>query len=377
MAFNKRKTNKLNTIQLKTGVLNIDDDSELNKLVSFGSRINKKRGFFFISKVTGKHLPTKPSKIKEINVSISNLIPRSNEFTLFIGFAEAAVSLGQGVFEEYNCKNSFYIHTTRYKTSKDILLSFQEEHSHAPSHFLYKPIDDDLKIMLKKVTRIILIDDEVSTGNTAKNFIIELKKIFVNINNFYLYSILDWSKNYAFKHNYYSDALYKGTYSFKINNNNNNNNNIKSISTNKNNLDSIIPHNFGRYGTKKLNYLMNNYVNIDKFKDSNVLVLGTSEFMYLPYLLASYLEENKINTYLQSTTRSPINIDGEIISKLNFIDNYSEEIDNFLYNVIDKEYDDVIICYETASKPIKFNLKEQLEKKFKVTEIFFKENYLL
>ncbi len=358
-------------IKLSTGTLTLKDTLELNSLVSFGSRNNKKRGFFFISKVTGKHLPVKPSKIKDINIKLAKLIPPCEEYTLFIGLAEAASGLGQGVFEEYNSPNSFYLQTTRYKTSKKKLLCFKEEHSHAPSHILYEPIEEALKEKLKKTRRVIIIDDEVSTGNTVNNFIIELKKTLSNVSSFYLYSILDWSDSKYF--GFESNSIYKGSFSFEENDFSYDNN-IKSITSNTKDLDNIIPHNFSRYGTDILNYNMCNYINIDHFKNKKVLVLGTSEFTYLPYLLALYIEDNNIDTYFQSTTRSPINIDGDIISKINFKDNYSENIDNFLYNVIDKDYDNIIICYETRFHPSNFNLKSQLEKKFNVSEIFFEDN---
>jgi len=364
------KKKNLRTINLKTGTLHIEDNLELNSLVSFGSRINKKRGFFFISKVTGKHLPVRPKKIKETHKKMADLIPQSDKLTLFIGFAEAAVSLGQGVFEEYNSSNSFYLQTTRYKTSHDILLSFQEEHSHAPSHILYKPLDKELQSKIKNVRRIILIEDEITTGNTANNFIKELQKSFENVDDFSLYSILDWSTQKY--NNFKTYSLYKGQYRFKENNHIVNNT-IKSISNEDKNLDDIIPYNFSRYGIGKLDQNIGDYVSIEKFKNKKVLVLGTSEFTYLPYLLALHLENNNIDTYYQSTTRSPINIDGEIISKLDFFDNYTENIDNFLYNVIDKEYDDIIICYETTSNASNYDLKQQLENKFRVIEIFFKD----
>jgi len=93
--------------------------------------------------------------------------------------------------------------------------------------------------------------------------------------------------------------------------------------------------------------------------------------MYAPYLLAKYLEDNGIETYFQATTRSPINIDGSITSKLSFKDNYFENIDNFLYNVMDRDYDKVIVCYESISLPKDFDLKAQLETKFETQEIFF------
>lgn len=364
------KIKKLKTIKLKTGILKVESNKILDNLVSFGSRINKKRGFFFVSKVTGKHMAVRPSKALETYKKLASLIPISDEPTLFIGFAEAATALGQGVFEQYNSKNSFYIHSSRFQTSKKILLSFQEEHSHAPSHIFYEPIDKDLRLMLKDITRIILVDDEISTGNTANNLIKELKKIFLDIKDYYVVTILDWtSKNYnSFK----SLPLYKGNFLFKKDDKNID---IKIKSephhSEIKNLDEVIPYNFGKYGIKKLDIDISKYIDIEKLRDKKVLVLGTAEFMYIPYLLAKYIEDNGVDCYFQSTTRSPINIDGEITSKIEFVDNYFENIDNFLYNVIDNDYDNIIICYETTSLPKEFDLKSQLEKKFIVEEIFF------
>lgn len=357
-------------ISLQTGTLQIEESPVLDDLVSYGSRINAKRGFFFISKVTGKHLPVRPRKIEETYKKIANLIPKSDELTLFIGFAEAAVALGQGVFEAYDSPNSFYLQTTRYKTSHSVLLSFMEDHSHAPCHILYEPMLKELQSKIKNVQRIILIEDEITTGNTAHNFVKALQEKFPHVESFSLYSILDWStKEYP---NFKSYSLHKAQYKFEKNDVIVPNG-IRSVTCENKNLDTIIPYNFSRYGVEKLEYRMSDYLDIEDFQNKKVLVLGTSEFNYLPYLLALYLEQNEINTYYQSTTRSPINIDGEIVSKLHFYDNYTENIDNFLYNVIDKEYDDIIICYETTQNASNYDLKMQLEKKFRVKEIFFKD----
>ena len=137
------------------------------------------------------------------------------------------------------------------------------------------------------------------------------------------------------------------------------------------NLDDIIPYNFGRYGIQKLNLDFSNYVRLENLQNKKVLVLGTAEFMYPPYLLAKYLEEKGIDCYFQATTRSPANIDGVISTKFSFKDNYFEEIDNFLYNVSDREYDKVFLCYETTKIPQSFNLKEQLSEYFDIEEIYF------
>ncbi len=358
----------MNRIELKTGILSVEKSQALERLVDYSSRINKKRGFFFVSKVLGKHIPTTPSLMKSTYQELANLIPKSDEKTLFVGFAEAATALGQGVFEVFNSSNAFYMHSSRFKTSHKVLLSFKEEHSHAPSHIFYAPQNKSLQELLENITRIVLIDDEVTTGNTANNLIEEFKEILPKVKTYTLITILDWSSKKYDNFDIYS--LYKGKFSFEKNDKEFSSN-IKSEAQNILSIEKIIPYNFARYGTKKLNIDVKKYIKLEDFRNKKVLVLGTAEFMYAPYLLAKYLEDNGIETYFQATTRSPINIDGTITSQITFKDNYFENIDNFLYNVMDREYDKVIVCYESISLPKDFDLKAQLETKFETQEIFF------
>lgn len=355
-------------IALKTGTLEIETNKTLEQLVDFGSRINKKRGFLFVSKVLGKHLPIKPSVMQKTYQQLASLLPKSNEPTLFIGFAETATALGQGVFDEANLANSFYIHSTRFQTSQKIFFSFFEEHCHAPSHIFYEPKEPKLREMLSEIKRIILIDDEVSTGNTANNLVNELKKVLPLAKEYYLLTILNWATTSYENFNYLS--LYQGSFTF-IPKDIEFENTVISEPLEIKDLDDIIPYNFGRYGVQKLNLDFSNFVKLETLKNKKVLVLGTAEFMYPPYLLAKYLEENGIESYFQATTRSPVNIDGAISSKLSFKDNYFEEIDNFLYNVSDRVYDKILLCYETTRLPQSFDLKEQLLECFDVEEIYF------
>ncbi len=299
---------------------------------------------------------------------LANLVPKTDEPTLYIGFAEAATALGQGVYEQSNQENSFYMQSTRFKTSKEQLFSFEELHSHASHHIFYKPHDEDILSICKNITRIVLVDDEISTGKTAENIVIKLKEIFPDVSKYYLVSVINFSKNNSKTLECLS--LCDASYTFDRNNLEFDDT-IVSVSSKKDDINSIIPYNFSRYGVKKLNLNFENYIDLNILKDKKVLVLGTAEFTYPPYLYAKYLEENGVDAYCQSTTRSPINIDGDISSVIKFKDNYHESIDNFLYNVSDRDYDYVILCYETISLPKNFTLKEQLENKFKVMEIFF------
>lgn len=354
-------------IALKTGTLKIEQSKELEELVGFGSRINRKRGFLFVSKVLGKHLPAKPSLMQKTYKDLASLIPPSDEATLFIGFAETATALGQGVFEEANLVNSFYIHSTRFQTSQKIFFSFFEEHCHAPSHIFYEPKDPTLKEMLKNIKRVVLVDDEVSTGNTANNLVNELKRVLPNAQEYFLLTILNWTRKDYDSFHYLS--LYKDNFSFFPKDTDFETQIVSEPKVLKD-LDEIIPYNFARYGVKKLHLDFSKYLSVEALKNQKVLVLGTAEFMYPPYLLSKYLEENGIESYFQATTRSPVNIDGDIRSKIRFKDNYFEDIDNFLYNVVDRDYHKVLICYETTKVPDNFDLAKQLSDKFDVEEIF-------
>lgn len=362
----------MNKIELKTGTLKLKLNEELKELIEFGSRQNKKRGFLFVSRVLGKHIPVKPSTMEETHIKLANKLKSklSGEPTIVIGFAETATALGHGVYEKLGLKDSFYIHSTRFQTSKEVLLGFYEAHCHAPSHIFYKPIDEIELNILQNAKNIVLVDDEVSTGNTVKSLVGELKKVLPNAKNYYLVSILNWMKQdfeeitpiYLYKDNFEFEPK-----EYEIDDS------IKSITKNSVDLDEIIPHNFGRYGVREINIDFSKFVNIDKLKDKKILILGTAEFMYIPYLFAKYLENSNIETYYQATTRSPINIDKGIKSSIRFIDNYFEEIDNFLYNVIDKSYDKVFICYESTKLPQNHNLAGLLiSYNFEVERLYFK-----
>jgi len=356
----------MRTVKLTTGNLIFQNSQKLNELTDFGSRMNLKRGFLFISKVLGKHIPTKPSLMTQNFQELANLIKDriDDQPTLIIGFAETATALGHGVFENLNCSNCEYIHTTRYQTSKDRLVEFMEEHSHAPSHILYKP-----KTEVSEIRNIILIDDEISTGKTVVNIVAELKKVFPNVKKYSVASMLNWSNLQNSDIDFFS--IYSGKFEF-IKNRYEIPKNLISETRNPKNIDQIIPNNFGRFGIQqKLDFDFEQILN-DIQIDGKTVVIGTGEFMYPPYLLAKYLEAKGVDVYFQATTRSPINIDGIINSKISFKDNYFEEIDNFLYNLSDIQYHKIILCYETKTLPENFLLKSILEDEgFSVEEIYF------
>ena len=90
---------------------------------------------------------------------------------LVVSYAETATALGQCVADDLG---GDHLHSTRrpvegFATSA----GFEEEHSHATSHLLL-PADPDL---LRHPGTVVLVDDELSTGRTARNTITALHAV--------------------------------------------------------------------------------------------------------------------------------------------------------------------------------------------------------
>ncbi|BCB04119.1 phosphoribosyltransferase family protein [Bacillus sp. KH172YL63] len=195
----------------------------LDDLFLMAARVNKKRGFLFVSKLLGKHLPLNPSQsllasgllaieyyeqitgksvkqkdciikgtfsdepleIQEAYHILSGLKLCLPNNPLIIGFAETATSLGHAFFDSIG--DAEYIHTTREEI-KDLvpLLNFKEEHSHAVNQFCY--LDEH---SIRNDKPIVLIDDEMTTGKTALNIIRDIHSKFPR-EQYTVVSILDW-----------------------------------------------------------------------------------------------------------------------------------------------------------------------------------------
>jgi hypoxanthine phosphoribosyltransferase len=344
-------------VKLKTGTINIETNhlQSLERLTGFSSRPNKKRGFVFVSKVLGHRYPTKPSVMENVyrELAAQIRVQLDNQPTMVIGLVEAAAGLGYGIYHHLGLSNAFYMHTTYYRLSQPIWISFKEEHSHAPTHLLY---DTPLSDLRDRVKNVVLIDDEFSTGKTLFNFVTELRKQLPQVERFIGAAILDWIPNEL--PDIRCVSLHKGDYTFDWKPNIQLKNPSVAVGTQEQVLDDIIPHNFGLLGIQTLNIPCQDYINIDQFRYKKVLVLGTGECMYPAFLIAQSLEEAGVDVYVQTTSRAPYNVDNDLESKVTFKDNYHENIDNFFYNP--KQYDSILICYETISLPKNHDLPQQL-----------------
>lgn len=428
-------------LNIDSNVLGIDE----GEIFSFATRNNEKRRFLFVSKLLGKHLSVKPTiailsgkllallyakvscncnfevkndiddkittykeTIKKIvsdarnvdELEIKSLVDykvKIDKKTLVIAFAETATSLGHLVFDTFDTSGTYY-HTTRENIEYDgNVIEFLEEHSHATNHKVYE--NNELKI--SSSSKIVLVDDEISTGKTLLNIIESLISKY-SIKEFSVLTIMDLRsienvkrfENFEKKHSINIDviSLIKGNInsvqnldltldnikkhsifsktasnSYKTNTRPNMHE-IYDFSVNKEKKEYYIDST-GRFGidldtNSKLKIkIKETAIDIQKYVIGKTLVLGTEEFMYIPLMIASELNGN-IN--FKSTTRSPIypsDADNyPIKSGIRFKSIYNSDVNNYIYNLENENFDTILVFLEKTKSNI---LLEELNSKLR------------
>ncbi|MCR4782933.1 MAG: phosphoribosyltransferase family protein [bacterium] len=146
-------------------------------LVRIAKRYNNpRRNYLIVNPLQAKHIPVSPEKALTMMEDLGSLLVQKSPGTkLLIGFAETATALGAAAA---NCfgNGCIYIHTTRENIETNTLWAcFSEEHSHAVAQKICVEKFDE---WLEHTTRVIFLDDELTTGKTLLNIIGELKKMF-------------------------------------------------------------------------------------------------------------------------------------------------------------------------------------------------------
>lgn len=365
-----RTSSMVREVKLPTGNLTVtveDSEMTLDELVGFAARMNPRRGFLFVSKVLGKHWPVSPSLMLTVHEMLAGKIPESLPGPIvMIGMAETATCLGQGVFEAFKRRTGredlVFIHSTRYRVDKPVALRFVEEHSHAVDHTIYLPDSSHAREFFENAVSIVLVDDEASTGQTFVNLARAFKERIPSLSRVLTAMITDWrgperGAQSAADMPVPSDtiALLYGKYKFRSSENFAGMT-IPNVVGNNELKDHILLRNFGRHGiTDYYEFSPEVLQKIAKIAvvavqtDRPVLVLGTGEFAFPPFLLALELEKLGAVVFFQATTRSPLMLGGSIECGMEFLDNYDDCIPNFLYNAKPADYGQVVIVHETIS----------------------------
>lgn len=386
-------------------------------IFSMAARNNPKRSFLFVSKLIGKHIPVRPqvpqitgfllaSRLAEhlgISVNQKRVVESVNMLSndiisdyqrtsyqfpgkaLFIGFAETATGLGHSAFNSFAGEVGF-IHTTRenIEGSKDTLY-FTEDHCHAPNQ---RCLISDTSL-IEDNNLLVLIDDEITTGNTCLNIIRTIQEKYPQ-KRYAILTILDWrSEESIAKYQQVEEeigvkievlSLLKGQFWHKgvspvINNSLNVLGDyippIKILQA-KTNYEVIAKKSSGKK-TPYLGYTGRFGLNARNSSEAlaeakiigaklsqtrtgkSILCLGTGEFMYFPFIIASHMGEGVM---VQSTTRSPVHPylgDGDYAVKRSIIfeDPFRPGINNYIYNIPENQYDQVFVFWEKEVLPEK------------------------
>ena len=377
-----------------------DSTYELEDLLDFAQRINPKRAFLFVSKVLGRHIPVAPSTMRRAFTDLATLIPNDlPEPILVIGMAETAVGLSAGVHQALQTRypDALLLNSTRHAQHDDtsdgnntetLLTTFSEDHSHASQHLIYQSSDKSTQAQLLASKTVIMVDDEASTGNTCINVITALRDAgLTQLEQVYLTTLVDWSlaqtgldtavadkiASRLPNIDFYRHHLLSGAWQWTdapnpepiI---------MPSVDTTAAGSQPILSTgSWGRFPTldstdgfddylsyfKKAFAKFNKQDNVDEIffeqdqLPKRILVLGSNEFVWLPFLLAQWLEQNTRANHVErdikfsALTRSPIALGGAITTMMSFTDNYGLGMTNFVYNVDSKDWDLIILCVET------------------------------
>jgi hypothetical protein len=381
------------------------DHYQLEDLLGFAQRINPKRAFLFVSKVLGRHVPVAPSTMREAFTDLADLVPNHlPQPILVIGMAETAVGLSAGVHQALQTRypQALLLNSTRHAQHDEsndangtdsLLTTFCEDHSHASHHLIYQSKDSVTQEQLLTSKTLIMVDDEASTGNTCVNVVTALREAgLTQLEQVHLTTLVDWSLDQE-KPNPSSDAkparmadrlsgiefhrhhLLSGAWQW-TDAPNPEPITMPSVDTTAAGSQTLgDTGNWGRFPTLDSTEGFANYLSSFQaaFTRSNgneifdltllpkrILVLGSNEFVWLPFLLAEWLEteSNKLNGNTDSTvsfsalTRSPIALGGAITAMLSFSDNYGLGMTNFAYNVEPSNWDLIVLCIETSADSV-------------------------
>jgi len=291
---------------------------------------------------------------------------------VMVAMAETATGLGHGIFESWlrhtGRNDLLFLHGTRYALALPPALTFDELHSHATRHRLYAPTAADDRLLFNTAHTLVIVDDEMSTGATAANLAAAYRQHNPALRQVIVVCLTDWlndaSRAAVTRRVGVSvrfESLLRGTYSFEPD---------QAfdpgpppfVDSNDQDKTYCLPANFGRVGLRTELQLNESALvaEANLLPGTRLLVLGTGEFHYPAFRLARWLELQGWDVMFQSTTRSPLLVDGDLNSVLEFVDNYHEGIPNFLYNVVDRHYDRVLVGYETDPLPTEHRLCEIL-----------------
>lgn len=360
---------------LSTGILTLEiegnDSLFSDDLYLIAERENPKRAFLFVSTLLGRHIPVSPSlHRKALNELADRAIPHlGSGSVLVMSYAETAVGLGLGVYDALcrNCPDISigFLPTTRFSPD-DVIpwINAREEHSHAVEHMILPPREGVLPVT--EDTTLVLVDDETTTGNTFQGLVQELRQAGLTFNQVVLVTLTDWSDHQSVlavsavlpNAKVSNVSLLSGRYTW-----------LPALGTTPHPLPpgclAVCPFwrprldtSFGvpRSGLNRQDFARDKlawcrYVSVEILPllapVARVLVIGTGEHVWYPFLAAELISKQGHETRFISTTRSPVLPGSVIQNQISFPDHYGLGITMYLNNVDPDNWDEIILFTET------------------------------
>lgn len=346
--------------ELESGRMTLDIRSHMEgwnaeTLFAMAQRRNPKRAFLFVSKVLGRHIPCSPALIRKAFTDLAIQIPSDLPGPVLVtGMAETAVGLAAGVHQylSQQREDTIFISSTRHPVEGDLLCRFEEEHSHATAHLVYLPDDEELRQRVLNARSIVMVDDEATTGKTFLNLLTALKNAGLSrIENVVTATLTDWSDGEISRRvagNTLSVCLASGKWQWEPSANalalDCPDVNVTACGVNSLNKFA------GSWGRKGVAIHQRFLSASAPYPGERILVLGSGEYVWQPFLLAEWLEKQGAEVRFSATTRSPVAIGHAIDCAFSFSDNYGLGIPMFVYNIVPEIYDRILLCSETAAE---------------------------
>lgn len=331
-----------------------ENGHRLEELIAFASRLNPLRGYLFVSRVLGKHIPVRPSAMDSIHAELAGKINLIGDSAYVVGMAETAVGLGAGTARHLSRlhQDSVFQHTTRFLVT-DPWLRVQEAHSHADTMQMAR-LQGDAFIHAQTTADLVIVDDEISTGKTLAqlaNAILAQPELS-RIKRIHIVSLVNWLDSEAksrFEALLPQDIevefiqLMAGTFTFTAAPDyqtavpdNVDVDFCDALATKFYQKPTALPlEQHGLYGVvfSKFEELLPDKLLSRPFDiNKSHVVYGMGEFLDIPFRIALALENAGMDVLFQSSTRSPIALGDEVVSKIEHPAPGNSSKTHFLYN---------------------------------------------
>jgi hypothetical protein len=330
------------TLEVAKNMTGRDED----ELFDIAARANPKRGFLIVSKLIGRHIPTRPSVMRASMANLAELIDRDLPGpVIFLGMAETAVGLGQGVHaawrEMTGRDDAWFIQSTR-QTHPELTVwaTFEEGHSHATNHLVHLPEDIDV---FRRAKSLVVVDDECSTGTTFIKVEEAMRAVMPELERVVDVVITEWSQSETRER----VSLVSGTMCWE-----------------PNGVVTDIPgENASRHGMAKIGaapgrtgYRRPANITLSRVPDvipgERITVLADGENAYDALRIAELLEAKGAIAAVQSITRSPAHVGGAMSSRTVLSDAHGSGATCYSYNLEAHRPDRFVVVAEIPSEQV-------------------------